>query len=312
MPYFIIRILGVKYWRFYINIIYFFAIISLIFWGLQNISNSFTNLLVNISSSLKLDPISNESIIIYNVEFHRATDILGLMKNAGFTAEGGVYSCVLIVALFINSIYSKQLLNKKNIVFIISLLSTNSTAGYAALGVYLIGTSLLFPQKSYKFILFPISALLFYMAIIQLPFMVDKVSKYYQQEMRIYETTTNPSRIGRFLSARVDLDIIAEYPLWGRGIHKEARYQTILEEEIGYSNSYLGIVGLASRYGLIIWILYFYYLFIFLKKIAVYNKINKFYPIFFLIAILAVATGQNPFTSPPFLILSYLGFNFKK
>lgn len=312
MPYFIARIMGNRYWHFYINIVYYLAIISLIFWSLQNISDSFTNLLFNISSSFKLDPISNESVIIYNLEFWRPSLTLGLLKNAGFTAEGGLYSCVLILALFFNSIYSKKLLNKKNLIFIISLLSTNSTAGYAALGIYLIGTSLSFSQKSYKIILLPISVVLFYLAIVQLPFMFDKVSKYYQQEMEIYHTTVNPSRVGRFLSARVDLDIIVRYPIWGQGIHKETRYRTLLEEQTGYSNSYLGIVGLASRYGLITWILYFYYLFIYLIKFISMNNINKIYSIFFLLSILAVATGQNPFFYPPYFILAYLGYYLRK
>ncbi|MEM4260503.1 MAG: hypothetical protein QXG00_04660 [Candidatus Woesearchaeota archaeon] len=312
MPYFIIRIIGYEYWRYYINIVYFFSIISLILWSLQNISDSFTALLINISSSLHLDPENNESLIIYNLEHKRPTDILGLMKNAGFTAEGGVFSCLLILALFFNTIYSKNIFNKKNIVFIISLLSTNSTAGYAALGIYLTGTSFLFSQKRYKLILFPITAVLFYLAIIQLPFMLEKVNKYYEDELYVYEINPNPSRLGRFLSARIDLDIIKENPLWGRGIHKESRYLTPLEKEIGYSNSYLGIIGFASRYGIIIWSYFFYYLFVFVYKKSRINKINKYYSIIFLLAILATAMGQNPFTNPPYLILAYSGYYSSK
>lgn len=307
MPYFIMRLLGDRYWKFYINIIFLLAIISLTFWILQNISDSFSRMLFNISKSFRLDPISNESIIIYNLEWRRPTDLLGLIKNAGFTAEGGLYSCVLIIALLLNTIFSKEIINKKNIIFIISLLSTNSTAGYAALGIYIVGTSFLFHRKSYKFILFPLSSILFYLAIIQLPFMLEKVSKYYYDELTVYQNNPNPSRFGRFLSARVDLDIIWENPFWGRGIHKDTRYITRLEKEVGYSNSYLGIIGLASRYGLILWSLYFFYFYKNIKKyIRIYN-INRKYVFIFLLAIMAVAMGQDPFNLPPYLIFTYLG-----
>jgi hypothetical protein len=312
MPYFIIRIIGNNYWKYYINIMYFFAIIALAFWSLQNFSNQFTDILINISETLKLDPISNESIIIYNLEHRRVTDIWGLIKNGGFLAEGGVYSCLLILALFFNTIFTKRIFEKKNLIFIISLLSTNSTAGYAALGIYLVGSSYFLRHLGYKFILLPASLALFYIAIFQLPFLYDKVSSYYISEMNTYQTQVTASRMGRFLSARIDLDLIAQNPLWGRGIHKETRYLTKLEEDIGYSNSYLGLVGFASRYGLIIWLIYFYLLFKSLSAIVNIYQIRKYYTFIILASIAAVAFGQNPFTNPPYLILVYLGFYLRK
>ncbi len=310
-PYFIYKILGNNYWRYYVNIIYYLAIIALIFWGLQNFSDGFTDLLENISSSLMLDPGSNESIIIYNLEHHREIDIWGLMKNAGFTAEGGVYSALLILALYFNTLFSKIIFDKKNIIFIISILTTTSTAGYAALGFYLIATSIYLKRISYKIILFPASILLIYFALFQLNFMLDKVSKYYTDEMNVYNTQANPSRVGRFLSARVDIDLIIENPLHGRGIYKSSRYLTPLEEEIGYSNSYLGIIGLASKYGLVVWFLYFYFLIKILLFISETNGLNKNFGYLFLLSILAIGTGQNPFTGPSYLILVYQGLHLK-
>lgn len=312
IPYFAYRAIGLIYFKYFVQIIYKLSLISLVFWISINLIPGLGESLKGVSKLLHLDPESNESLIIYNVELNRST--FGFIKNAGFTAEGGLFCTFIIPALFFNSI-NGEYFSKKNLVFIIAIITTASTAGYSALLFFILFAIISLKNKIYTILLLPFIIFLAFYSVTELPFMYEKVTKSYNDEMNVYNTTKNPARKGRFLSARVDLDIIKEYPLTGRGIYNEIRYLNDEEREIGYSNSYLGIVGLASRYGLILWTLYMFLLITFLYKTnSLYlnkKKSNKLYPFFFLLAIFSIAMGQNPFYLVIYLCMVYAGYDYK-
>lgn len=312
IPYYAYRTIGLNYFQYFVQIIYFLAVVSLVFWVIINIWPGFGALLQFISKSLRLDPASNESVIIYNVELTRSS--IGFIKNSGFTAEGGLFCTFLIPALYLNNINSFKLFTKRNMVFIIAIITTSSTAGYAALLIFLIYMVLNMKSKVIVSLLLPIMVFMSVYLVRELPFMFEKVNKSYNDEMNVYNSMKNPARRGRFLGARVDIDIIMENPLTGRGIYNDVRYLNEEEREIGYSNTYLGIVGLASRYGLILWLLYMFLLITFLVK---YHRLmnkdgkqgNKLYPFFFFLSIFAIGMGQNPFYQVIYLTMVYAGYD---
>ncbi len=310
IPYFAYRAIGLVYFKYFVKIIYHLCVISLVFWGLINIAPEIGIFLKSISKALHLDPASNESLIIYNVELNRSS--FGFIKNSGFTAEGGLFCTFIIPALFFNSM-NGYFFSKQNIVFIITILSTASTSGYSALIIFLLFVIISIKNKVLTILLLPIIVFMSYYTVTELPFMYEKVNKSFNDEMNVYNTTKNPARRGRFLSARVDLDIIKENPFTGRGIYSEVRYLNDEEREIGYSNSYLGIVGLASRYGLVLWSLYMYLLVMFIVKTnklyTQQKKTNRLFSIFFILSILAIAMGQNPFYLVIYLCMVYAGYD---
>ena len=74
----------------------------------------------------------------------------------------------------------------------------------------------------------------------------------------------------------------------------------------------MGLVGLASRYGLVFWLFYFYYFFYFclnLNKIApnVFKNTGKNRGLFFIGSIVCIALGQNPFYSFVYVIIMVCG-----
>jgi hypothetical protein len=311
MPYFIYGSNGIAFFTQYVRIMYIFCLISLFFWTLQNLIPGIDYVLSDISAALRLDPGSNESLIIYNVEHSRSA--LGLYKNAGYVAEGGVFATLIIPALYFFNIDKIKLFSKESIVFIITLLSTASTAGYSALIFFLLMVMWEHRKKSFSLLLIPLMGFSIYYAIIELPFMYDKVTKMYNDEMNVYEDNNRATRKGRFLSARVDIDLIMEYPLFGKGIFMESRYLNEEEKEIGYSNSYMGLIGMASRYGLILWFVYFYFFFAFLRRYFFIRNPHpqgghKIFKFCFVLSILAVSMGQNPFPSPIYLVMVYCGY----
>lgn len=310
IPYFAYRAIGLLYFKYFVRIIYNLCIISLVFWVIINIVPELGEYLKTVSKALHLDPESNESLIIYNIELSKSS--FGFIKNSGFTAEGGLFCTFIIPALYFNSI-SGKFFSKENMVFIITILSTASTAGYSALLIFFLFAIISIRNTALTILLLPLVAFMIYYSVTELPFMYEKVNKAFNDEMNVYHSVKNPARRGRFLSARVDLDIIKEYPFTGRGIYSEVRYLNDEEREIGYSNSYLGIVGLASRYGLILWSLYMYLLIVFIIRInrlyTQQQKTNKLFFAFFLSSILTIAIGQNPFYLVIYLCMVYAGYD---
>lgn len=312
IPYYAYRTIGFNYFQYFVKIVYVLAVISLVFWGLINLFPGFGIVLQSLSRALRLDPESNESIIVYNVELSRSS--LGFIKNSGFTAEGGLFCTFLIPALYLNNITDFRLWKRSNLVMIAAIVTTSSTAGYAALLIFLLYAIVNMKSKAIAMLLLPVMVFMGIYVVKELPFMFDKVNKSYTDEMNVYHSVKNPARRGRFLGARVDLDIIRDNPLTGRGIYNEIRYLNDEEREIGYSNTYLGIVGLASRYGLILWIMYMYLLANFLVR---YYKLmnregksrNTLYPLFFFLSIMAIGMGQNPFYLVIYLTMVYSGYD---
>lgn len=312
LPYFVIKRLGPDFWRYFSNVIYFFAVIAIVFWFLQNLSNSFTFLLESISSFFRLDPKSNESVIIYNLEHSRDADFFGIIKNAGFTAEGGVYSGVLIIGIFFNTLLTKKLFSKKNIVFYFSILTTTSTAGYAALFILLIGFSISLEKRTHYFLIFPALIFLIYTAIFDLPFLFHKVSTYYQSELNLYNSSPTGMRLGRFNSALEELNQIEKYPVFGRGIFKSDRYLSLAEKDFGITGSLMGIVNLLSKFGFPFYIIYMFFLY---NAFINYSKSNKYVLMFGItgfLSLIAINIGQVMLISSFVLVIVYshlLGFS---
>ncbi|MEY4329526.1 MAG: hypothetical protein RL609_274 [Bacteroidota bacterium] len=311
MPYFIYGNNGLTFFRIYVRLMYIFCVISLVFWAIQNLIPGSDILLSKISEVLALDPGSNESLIIYNVEHSKSA--LGLYKNPGFLAEGGVFATLIIPALYFDNIRKINFFSRESLVFVFTLLTTASTAGYSALIFFLIMVMWEYRKRSISFFLIPLMVFSIYYAVVELPFMYTKVTKMYNDEMNVYEDNSRATRKGRFLSARVDIDLIMEYPLFGKGIYMESRYLTDEEREIGYSNSYMGVIGLASRYGLILWAVYFYFFFAFIRRYFYIQNPSpqgglKIFKLCFTLSVLMVSMGQNPFPSPIYLVMVYCGY----
>ena len=68
IPYFAYRAIGLLYFKYFVRIIYNLCIISLVFWVIINIVPELGEYLKTVSKALHLDPESNESLIIYNIE----------------------------------------------------------------------------------------------------------------------------------------------------------------------------------------------------------------------------------------------------
>ena len=302
IPYFVLEIVGYKFTTYYVNITYFFAIIGLIFYTLSIFYPAFYSYTETIAPRFGTDPtiVVEENFIIYAFE----RKLTNYLRSPGPFWEPGAYATFLIIALVFNIIENKKLFNIKNIVFVIAIVTTFSSAGYLSLFLLLI-VYLLFAEKKYskKIIYLPIILIGFAYLFLKLDFLSDKLTTRYEAEA--YSSLNTPTA-GRILGARKSLLTISRHPLFGRGLVTTTR-PDIDDEEAGH----YGITFFASRLGLIGFILYMFSFYKGLKFICEKYNFNKRFALYVLIPLLIVFFSQTVNDRPIVLMIFLLPFVYK-
>jgi len=302
IPYGIIKIVGKRFISYYIKITYFFAIISLFFIVPSYFSSEFHALTEQIPIWLNIDPLEGiqDNFIIYNYEPFRE----GVIKKTGPFYEGGAFGTFLIIALLLNLIKTRKLLEKKNILFTITILSTFSTATYLAL------FSLIFffftnNRKIWlDFLFLPIFLFIAYQSFNEFSFLRPKIETDYKQSLNI---VSGDIRAGRFQSARLDLIDIKNHPFLGRGLISSSRFEN--KFEVGTVN---GLTDLAVRYGVIGFFLFFLLIMKSLRFLCLENQINVRFALFGTIPLATVLFAQVLYPKPIFLGLMMMFILYKR
>lgn len=168
-----------------------------------------------------------------------------VIKNPGIFGEGGVYQYFINMALIINIFFHNQtrLSSFTNMVFIISVLTTFSTAGYLTLGVILafIGYEMSLKRKLFRVLTF-ISPL-----IVSLIFSTVVYDKLFNEDSMAFKMSTTR----RMLDTEVDLNVIKENPFLGVGLGNNELWQKYSNKISGGSSSSNGITNYLAKFGLI-------------------------------------------------------------
>lgn len=299
VPYLLYEIMKWKLIFIYIELLYYLSFYSLIVYFLSILFPDFFDLLWSISKYINsnlnniLEP---GDLIVYKTEYWQNN----LLQNTGVFYEHGVAASHQIFVLVLNTIVSKNYINKKNTIFLISLLTGFSTAGYAAV---LFFTSFYFfiSKKWYlKFLIFPLLLAISFFIYKNSSFLEKKIVGQYRYQI---ENTSNKHKKGRFYSNYYEFKEILENPFFGRGIFKENRVQVITTE---YQFELTGtITNFWLRYGTVAFLFLLLYLYkLFRTLSALYSK-SVLFSIFCFISILIAFFGTTLFTKPIFLAFIY-------
>ncbi|MFW9989563.1 MAG: O-antigen ligase family protein [Candidatus Odinarchaeota archaeon] len=301
IPYIIIKIVGRDFTTYYINITVLFAIISFFFLIPAYLFPKFNVFIQNLAIQLDLDPLEgvHENFIVYNYQEMRD----GLIKNPGPFYEAGAFGSFLVIALILSLIKTRSLFNFKNIILIITILSTFSTAAYIALFAIV----LFYYTNSKKLwkpiILIPFILFISYQAFSEFSFLQQKIQTQLEQSSRLDESDI---RVGRFHSAKLDMIDIMKYPITGRGLIAETRFDNIYE--VGSNN---GLTDLAVRYGIFGFLLYFILIY---KSLTIFCRFNHFNPRFAFFSLIPLAImlfAQVIYSKPAFLALMMMFILYK-
>ena len=225
-------------------------------------------------------------------------------RNSGPFWEAGGFGSYLILALLFNLLLEKKLLTKRNVIFILALITTWSTGALAALSalLFLYGTFIL-RNKNYRFIIVPMVVLLSFYGYTDLSFIKERIDRsvtYFKDRNQ-----TEYQKRDRMVSAIVDLRTFVQYPVFGTGRKFEARFgktnMTIME----HRNN--GITDFLVKYGIFFFIFYFWNIrkgYLFYSQS--YTNKPKIYGNIALITILLIGFSQTLFQQSAFIALFYL------
>ena len=246
------------------TLMYHLCIISLIFWTLHIIMPSVIEGLV--STFQFSTPIGGEdgnvagNIIFYTVgrviDFN---DFTYVQRNAGFAWEPGAFASYICLAIVCNSLRKDFSLknNKVFIVFIITLLSTQSTTGLVTFIAMLLVWLVINRRGWYAFLIIPIAIYLF-----QLPFVQEKMLAEYQGlEVFDLSQTSNDANytLGRMSSFLLDWQEFQRHPILGLGGWNGGTWL----KQFGYDNiaTISGIGEMLAMYGAIMTSLFLFLMF---------------------------------------------------
>ncbi len=294
----------------FINVIYYLAIISLIFTALIFIIPSFQDILLN-------------HFVLYSMEDSLSSQarysILGLYtivpaeeyKNAGPFWEMGAFGGYLILTLILSYLKDHNLNSKINIVLILAILSTQSSTTYLGFMLFLF---LIFYNQTKDLLLKIIVAFLLlssgYLAYTNLDFLGEKI----ERQLKMAEEMKNaPNLEGadsqRFINVLKDWHDFKGHELIGRGPHNTTRYTTMYDVQQDEEFRTVGSTDMIVRYGLpfFLWMIFLMY-----QSFSSYSKSfsenGEYMGMSIVLVVLLLLSSETYFLYPLFWIVIMLQF----
>lgn len=253
-----IGILGDAFFDRFVRFVYVFAIISLCFYIPCILFRGLIPILENLAGHFKA-PFANAAYSMYNDSINLIIfnlNQIDLYRNSGFYWEPGTHGGFLILALFINLFYRKDLWKSRtNLIFFICILTTLSTTTYLALFfvtlVYL--RDFFFKRPALSVFILLIVAGLSLVLYTKLGFLNEKINKQIE-----YSNKGVPGE-SRFNSFLADMRLMGDHELIGTGRNIEMKFGEKfynLDSQTIHRNNGVGV--LLSTYGILFFILFFW------------------------------------------------------
>jgi len=304
LPYLVHKVVGIKFLKYYLNIIYVYAIISLFFWAASNYIQEFHDFTYTIAALLK--PYTphkiTESFILYTYENSME---LGLYRNPGPFHEPGAFGVFLVLAIVINYIINKKIMDKKNIIFIIAAATTFSTATYISILVLFLSLNLFMVKKQrlVSIILFALLFIISFNLYKNIDFLGAKIEEQYEEQTEASLTTPTS---GRILGARKAIVAISRYPFTGKGLIAFTQSDPSEPDAAGY-----GWITWVSKIGLPLGIIYILFFYRSLKAYCQLHSTSVKFAIIAFISLLIVLIGQKHFNTIIFFMIFLTSFIYK-
>jgi hypothetical protein len=302
-PFVLYRLFGMSYFKYLFWILYYGAIFTFMFWLIQNLIptvDNFLQQLIGVVFPYTYDAWPR-SLLFYTVA--NSVDInnqFGILRNAGFFHEAGAFSLYLMLAMIINTFFTRNTLDKKNVILAFILLTTFSTTGYILLALFLayaITNSKMNPIL--KFLIIFILIIGTISTFRSEDFLKAKIEKHYSTQVESIQK--NEVSGGRFYSFLKAYEVIKEYPLFGKGILKA----NIPVAAGAYYD--WGPMGLFANYGIIFGFIYLIFYYQGLIKLCSFFGLSKSLAILFFIIIQAGLSTQAFFFHASYVMVFFIG-----
>lgn len=304
----LVKITHNKFIEYYVRVIYFLSIISLIFYAIGYMAPSMYAEMNHIAAKifpLRLNYVnySTPTFLFYTFDQAFVYGKNSLLRNPGYTWEAGGFATYANVAILLRLIATNtknltQLIkDRTSIVIVSAMLLTFSTAGYITFAFVLL---VYFLRKLSLANIFYLSTFLFVFILLfnQLDFLGDKVTE---------QISTAGHSQNRFGSALLDWNDIQKRPIFGWSRNTE-----VLFKSKGYSNLTHrpnGVTNFIRSYGFIYFISFFTFLFYSMKIYLRRYTYNSLFLTFALISIILLMGFTQQVVHTMFtMYLLFLGY----
>lgn len=249
--YMTIKMIGVNFFRYFVDTVAFLALISLPLFAIQYFLPQ--EMLAWNGFMEPFIPQVDKGGADYSNSFLFTVNVWGLDRNSGFMWEPGAFAAVLSVAMFANIILNKGKLNRQFIVMFIATITAFSTTGYLLL--FLVTLFYLFNQRP-SVVAIGTPAVI---VIAGLVFMHPEISGKIMDRMENrehsiesaedYDGSANGISVGRFGSWDLDMQDFQHHPIIGFGLQQteriNARYTDLVRAN-GFSDFLVkfGLLGM--------------------------------------------------------------------
>ncbi|NQV54021.1 MAG: hypothetical protein HQ500_12615 [Flavobacteriales bacterium] len=322
--YLAIKIIGKSFFDYFLKWMVIFTLISFVFFIPSLVFPSFESFLISEVAPFfertgsRYGYSYNPNFIIYTLNTGITNTSMSDFyffpgRNPGPFHEAGGFAVFLVPAIAINAFRKGVFFSRWNLILTAGLISTFSTSGYIALGVFSVLYIFIQYRAYASLFLLPLLIWGFYIAFTSIGFLGEKI------ETRFtgfdVEAAQKAQRRERFANFIVDMNDAVHYPLTGRGANEHTRFANF-EEFNGKTHKNNGVSDLAATYGLVFFIVYFVLLFRAFKVCFELYSENIFMMAgSLLFLVLLVGFSQVVFENFFFLTLMFLGLlpkeNFK-
>ena len=296
----------------FVNLLYYFALISfpifLLWYADSNLVNQLAHAIpsVFVKTSEKYgETMEQINPFIYNFD----GNFLELGRNNGPFWEPTVFATMLMIAQFFNLLLTKKLFNKKGIVFSIAILTTFSTTGFMAYFLLIVFYFLLSDRiRTFtKVIMVTGSVAVSVLLFTSLPFLSEKIDNEIEKTDHEIDKFGGDSRLA---SAMLDMQEISEKPeyiILGKGLSSD--------RIAGPDKDVLrncGDTGLLISWGAIYFVIYLGLLFYSFLEMTRHYGISWIFAAVFTAIILIFGFSEVYFNLPFFYVFLFIGFIIRR
>lgn len=220
--YIFIRKKGIAIFYYLEKTIYYFSLISILFYALEFLlGDSFYSMMRTFGSQLSSSMASREHRIAYNIIVYTTNAIPGeIPRNCGLYFEPGLHACYIVLSIILNYLRTKKLFTRQQNYLLVVLASTISTSGVLLYAMFM----LVVTQRKNILLFFVVILLVFFVAFyMDIPFIHEKISKAFNQvgnydelfaKSAAWNTDLHPDRL---VSLQLGIIDLLKYPIWGTG-----------------------------------------------------------------------------------------------
>ena len=256
---------------------------------------------------LQLHDVARKHIIIYtygqDYETRAYSDFSNafMNRNSGPFWEPGGFGVFLTIAFIFNTLKSKKILTRKNIIFLITIITTLSTGAYIILMIYLAFYLSHNYSSKYRYIILLSAIFLSNIVFQNTYFLKDKLQ--YTMDVTGYGDSKYAPRT-RIGSALIDVSDFLAYPIIGKGYFVSNRHSEFEDEVLRYRNN--GLTNMLVEYGIIGFFFFFFTMHRSFRNHCYSLKVDPKFSFIFVICIMGYSFSQMILIKTFFIGLSFM------